>query len=573
MITETETNVDTTHHKLFFNAKRYAENVISGAEITPPEVKTQCEWFLNDYNNRQWDEDFPYYFDEEKVKGIEGILEVITFATGFSAGMTLMEGLADFQCFFLANVFGWRFKEDPVRFRYRDNTLWIPRKNGKTFLCALVILLCLLTEQSYSEMYSISKDRELAAETKKALVQLITESDVLSKHFTTPSSLNGKMKCLITDSFYQPRTADANSNNGIRPGIIVCDEMGAFTSTSNYDAMRSGQLSVRNPLRFKLTTAYAVDNSIFLEEIAYIRKVYAGLIEDDRMFSLLYYADTENLWTEQGLFMSNPLRIEQNYNEIRDSRKEAIEKPASRTEFLTKHMNHFMADNSGESYVKIEDVRKGKLDSFDWTGRSVWLGLDLSMTTDNTAVAMVCEEDLEIYADVFAFVPTDRIPEKNRMEKINYHDFIKEGNCFSCGESTIDYGYVEDFILQIEEKYGVTVQGIAYDRYNCLATAQRLEREGMITVEAKQHSSTLHPPTKLLQEKVINGEFHYTENKLLEINFQNCRVIYNNNMDMYLNKKKSTGRIDMCAALINACYLMQQDIIFNPDADWGAMVI
>lgn len=561
--------------KLLFKARRYAENVINGTEITTWEVKKQCEWFINDYENRQHDDDFRFYFDEDKIEGIEGILEVITFATGFSKGATLLDGLADFQCFFLASVFGWRWKNEPDRFRYRDNVLWICRKNGKTFLCAVVILLCLLTEEGYSEMYSISKDRELAAETKKALVQLITESEVLSKHFTTPSSLNGKMKCLISQSFYQPRTADANANNGIRPGIIVCDEIGAFTTTANYDAMRSGQLSVRNPLSFKLTTAYSVNGSVFLEDIAYIRKVYSGLIEDERIFSLLYYSPPDELYTDEGMYKANPLRIEQNYEEIRDSRRKAIEMPLNRAEFLTKHCNHFLSENSGEAYVNVEDVRKGKIDSFDWKNRQVWLGIDLSMTTDNTAVAIVTEEDLEIYCEVIAFVPTDRIDEKNRMEKINYHDFIKEGKVFSCGGLTIDYGYVEDMVLQIEEKYGVTVVGIGYDRYNCLASAQRFNREmgGEIAIEVRQHGSVLHPPTKLLQEKIINGEFHYTENKLLEINFENCRVMLNNNNDMYLSKKKSNGKIDMVAALLNGVYLMQQDVIFNADSDWGAMVV
>lgn len=557
---------------LLDNAIRYAKNVISGVEIAPKEVKTQCIWFLNDYYLRQDDPDFKYYFDEDKIDQIEAILAVITFATGFSAGMSLIEGMADFQCFFIANVFGWRFKSDTERFRYRDNTLWIPRKNGKTFLCAVVILILMLTEPNFSEFYSISKDRELAGETKKALTQLITESEVLSKHFTTPTTLHGKMKSLITNSFYQARTADANSNNGIRPSAIICDEMGAFTDYSNYAAMISGQLSVRNPLRFRLTTAYAVDGSIFLEEIAYLRKVYAGSIEDERCFALLYYADEENLWTDHGLSMSNPLRIEQNYEEIRDSRAKAIELPLQRVEFLTKHVNHFMAEQSGESYVDINDVRKGKIADFDWRGRQVWIGLDLSLTTDNTAFAMVTEEGMEIYAEVIAFVPTDRVDEKNRMEKINYRDFVREGKCFVCGENTIDYGFVEEMLLGIEEKYGVSIVGIAYDRYNCLSTAQRLEREGYTAVETKQHSSVLHPATKLLQEKIVTGEFHYTENTLLEINFQNSRVVYDNNLNMYVNKKKSNGKVDMVVALINAVYLLQQDVVFNAESGWGADV-
>ena len=39
-----------------------------------------------------------------------------------------------------------------------------------------------------------------------------------------------------------------------------------------------------------------------------------------------------------------------------------------------------------------------------------------------------------------------------------------------------------------------------------------------------------------------------------------------------MNKKKSTGKVDMVASLINAVYLLQQDVIFNPDSDWAIQV-
>ena len=383
------------------------------------------------------------------------------------------------------------------------------------------------------------------------------------------------MVCRLTNSVYQPRTADANANNGLRPSAFIADEIGAFKDYDNINAMKSGQLSVRNPLRFKLTTAYAEDQSIMLEELAYIKKVFDGLIKDDRMFALLYYAEEDHLWDDIGLYQANPLRIEENYTEIRDNRKTALEKPKEREEYLCKHMNHFLPTNSGEAYVELEDLRKCKIAEFDWTGREVYLGLDLAMTTDNCAFAMVTEEDMKIYADAFAFIPAERIEEKNRIEKINYHEFIKAGKCFPCGDMTVDYGFIEDMILEIEDKYKVTVMSVGYDRYNCLSTAQRLEREdqGLKTVEVKQHSSVLHPATKLLRELILNKEFFYLENQLLEINFQNCKIVENNNRDIYINKKKSTGKVDMVAALVNAIYLLQQAVIFNPESDWAIQVI
>ena len=82
-------------------------------------------------------------------------------------------------------------------------------------------------------------------------------------------------------------------------------------------------------------------------------------------------------------------------------------------------------------------------------------------------------------------------------------------------------------------------------------------------VEVRQHSSVLHPPTKLLKEKILSHEFEYTENKLLEINFQNARCVYDTNKNQYVNKKKSTGKVDMVVSLINATYLLQQDVFLN----------
>jgi phage terminase large subunit-like protein len=558
---------------IFEKAIRYAEKVAAGKEITTKEVIIQCKWFLKDLE-KQEDENFPYYFDHEVIETIEGILKLLNFATGLGIiGKSILEGLEDFQAFFLVNIFGWRFKDDSERFRYRDVTLFIPRKNAKTFICALIFIILMLTEADYSEFYSICLDRELAAEVKKAMTQILNASPYIGKYFVIPKTLSGKVVCKLTNSFYQARTGEANKNNSIRPSAYIADEVAAFKDYKNINAMKSGQLNVKNPLRFKLTTAYAEDKSIMLEELAYIKKVFAGLIEDDRMFALLYYAEPEHLWDDTGLYQANPLRIEENFNEIRDSRKTAIEKPAEREEYLCKHMNHFLPSYSGEAYIDIEDLRKCKIEDFDWSGRQVWLGLDLAMTNDNCSYSIVTEEDQHIYADSFAFVPEGRIDEKNRMEKINYWDFIKTGKCYACGDITVDYGFIEEMILAVEQKHNVVVMGVAYDRYNCLSSAQRFEREGLKTVEVKQHSSVLHPATKLLKEKILNKEFHYTENKLLEINFQNARCVEDANKNMYVNKKKSNGKVDMVVSLINAIYLLQQDIIFNPESDWGAMVI
>jgi phage terminase large subunit-like protein len=225
-----------------------------------------------------------------------------------------------------------------------------------------------------------------------------------------------------------------------------------------------------------------------------------------------------------------------------------------------------------ESYIDINRVKACCVDSIDWRGREVWIGVDLSQTNDNCSVAIAGVDDNDnILADVIAFIPEGRIEEKNKFEHIDYRRFIEQMKCIACGDMVVDYSVIEDFVDKIEEKYGVTVRAIGYDRWNALSSAQKWSKK-YTTVEIRQHSDTLHPPTKLLSEKIENGEFQYTKNTLLEINFENARCTFDTNMNRYVNKKKSNGKVDMVVSLINAMYLVQQDIIFN-DRDFVVQVI
>ena len=213
-------------------------------------------------------------------------------------------------------------------------------------------------------------------------------------------------------------------------------------------------------------------------------------------------------------------------------------------------------------YLKVKlCVRKD--DPEWWRGRRVWAGLDLSQTDDNTSVAMVTEEDDIVYARVMGFLPEGRIEFKSAKEKLDYNRMIRNGNCIACGDEVIDYAEVERYILGLEDKFGVELMQVGYDRWNALSTVQKLEEAGITCVEIKQHSSVLHSPTKLLKEKILSGQFAYDENRLLEINFQNARCTEDTNLNKYVNKKKSSGKVDMVVATINAVYLLQQDMMYN----------
>jgi phage terminase large subunit-like protein len=141
---------------------------------------------------------------------------------------------------------------------------------------------------------------------------------------------------------------------------------------------------------------------------------------------------------------------------------------------------------------------------------------------------------------------------------------VEKKQCIACGDMVVDYSVIEDYVFSLEERYGVEIAAIGYDRWNALSSAQKWDKV-YVTKEIRQHSDTLHPPTKLLYEKILSGGFMYEDNPLFEINFENARCTFDTNLNRYVTKKRSVGKVDMVVAQINALYLIQQDVIFGSD--------
>lgn len=541
--------------KLLDKALKYATDVVEGRELTTIEVGLQCAIFIQDYYKNQYEKDFEFYFDEKKLKKINNLLKLFNYATGFVAGKQVLEGLEGFQALLICATFGWREKNNKNKFRYRDVVLFIPRKNAKSFLAALIIILLMLTEQNYSEFYSICIDRDLAKETRKAMAQLIAASPAIKKHFFVSDSEIGIIKCKITNSYYIPRTAKADKNNSIRPACFIADEVGAFTSNDNIQAMRKGQLSVLNPICIKTTTAYAESDSVMLEELEYDKAVLNSVIDNKRLFTLLYYATLEEAWTDEGLYKANPLRVEENYKEIKADREIAKIKTSEQEEFLTKNLNIFLQSNELNKYLDISYWKKCKITDEEFRrrikGKKIKLGIDMSVTTDLTAVGIEFEDEGIIYCKSKGFLPEDSLVSR-REKHIDYRKYAKLGYCDIHKGMTVNYTKVEEYIRGIEEGYECTIEVIVTDPMNAKEMMERLGLDYDV-VMLKQTYTNLSPATKEFRKKIYDYEVRYVENELLDWNMLNASTTKGKADDeMLIKENKNKQRIDMIVVLVFA---------------------
>lgn len=522
-------------------------------------------------------EDDEAYIDEKQVRKITKLLKIIQHP---DLGRSMYKGLEDYAMFFIYALFCTRYRADNTRY-YQTGLLEIARKNFKTFTSAVIFIIGLLTEPKFSRFFSVAPDLKLSKELQVAIKKIIKSSPALNddKIFKL---LRSEIRCLLTDSEYTPLAYSQDKMDGKLANIFLGDECGAM---DNYpiEAMRSSQITLMNKLGIIISTQYPNDDNCMIDEIDKAKKTIDGLRKSRRTFALLYEPDDEykvgDAWKTEDLavFQSNPVAYSNPHvlEAIKEKREDAILYENKRENFLCKHLNIKYKGLGVFGYVEITKVRlclEEVEDSF-WQGKDVYLGLDLSQTDDNTSVAMLTYYEGRIYAKVWGFIPKDRKEEKSIRENVDYQRLIDSGVCFECGDDVIDYGFVERFIMSLSEKYGVNIIQLGYDRYNALSTVQKLEYEDdpIECVEIKQHSSVLHRPTKLLYESILSRSFVYSENLMLETNFQNARCTEDTNLNKYVNKKKSTGKVDMVVSIINALFLLQVNVLDQQEA-WGCQI-
>ncbi len=547
----------------------YVNDVLAGKINAPDYVKKQCAVYKQIFDGN----DSHYCVNLSKRTLIIEITKLLMIPRGLSAGKTVFETLAGFQWLFLFAVLTVVYRYDTEKRRYETGILEICRKNGKTFLVGVIFLILFLTEPKYSKFYSVAPDGSLSREIQTQIREIIGSSPALQGKFKIRRD---DILCYINNNDYFPLAFSTSRLDGKLPNAFVADEVGALSTIYPIEAMQSGQLNIKNKLGCIISTKYPTIDNPFEDIIDKAKKILDGIVEDDTVFSLLYEPDSTKHWETDNsiLEQSNPLALEipDIMADLYKKRQNAIIMKSARENFLTKHCNIIYQGIGTEVYVAVEDVMQCRSDApIDWTGRTVYLGVDLSETTDNTAVAMAAlgDDGLTVLAQVMCFVPADRVDEKSRTEKVDYHQFIQDGFVIPCGDRVIDYSVVEDYVFQIENKFGCKIAYIGFDRYNALSSAQKWDKI-YPAVEVKQHSSVLHPASKLLKEKILKQEFCYEPNRLLEINFQNARCQFDTNKNMYVTKRRSHGKVDMVVALINAVHLLNQyEVLDDEPLTWG----
>ena len=484
-----------------------------------------------------------YRFDEGLAsQAINFFADCLTHVKGEWAGSPFV--LADYQAPIVANIFGWVREDNGLR-RYREVFCYMPRKNGKTSLCAgLSCYIFFCDDEPGAEGYCAAGDREQASITFNIARQMVQAEPLLANQCKI---YKGHRAITIEDEgiTFKPISADAYNKHGYNSHFVIFDELHTQPNRDLVDVLETSMGSRRQPLMIYITTADIKGESICNEKLAYAKSVRDGTLPDPTFLPVIYEATEDDDWTDPELWARvNPgLGDCLKFEYLERQYKKAVDEPAFENTFKRLHLNMQTGASSGafsiSSWDKCPEVPDRVPDK-----ALCFAGLDLASTMDITAlIALYPELDNLV-------VPYFWVPVEHKEVKRSYARWIQQGFIHTTPGNVTDYDFIRERINLLSK--GCRFE-LAVDPWNSRHLSTQLsEQDGINVVEFRQGYISMNEPTKELSRLIMQGKIGHNGHPVLRWMIDNAEAMTDAAGNIKLSKKHSEGKIDGAIALVMA---------------------
>ncbi len=493
-------------------------------------------------------------FDERKAQRVVRFIEALRHTKGEFHGQPFH--LLPWQEKIIRDVFGTVHDDDPTMRQYTTAYIEIPKKNGKSELGAAIALNMLINDDEWkAEVYSCASDRQQAAIVFDVAVDMVRQSPALMKRVKIIPSTR-RMIYQPTGSIYQVLSSEVATKHGLNVSACIFDELHTQPTRALYDVMTQGSGDARRqPLWFFLTTAGTDRNSICWEVHQKALDILEGRKNDPRFYPVLFGLPDEADWTnEENWYRANPsLDYTITIDKVRDAFRKAQETPADENQFRQLRLNQWVKQSVRWMPMDKWDECGGVVDPYALEGRACYAGLDLSSTSDLTALVLAfppTSEDEPYRVLPFFWLPEETLSLRVRRDHVPYDQWAKRGFIQTTEGNVVHYGFIERFICELGERYDI--REIAHDRWNATMMVQTLEDDGFTMVPFGQGFKDMSPPTKELMRIVLEHNLCHGGHPVLRWNMDNAFVRTDPAGNLKLDKEKSTEKVDGAVALVMA---------------------
>lgn len=476
-----------------------------------------------------------------------------------------------------AKIIKQLFKTRPDGLRqYRTCLLMLPRKNGKTEIAAaLAIYFLLFDGEIGAEIYSAAADKDQAGLVFNVAAQMIRNDPEL----LAVCEIIDSQKRIVhrrSGSFYRAISAEAYSKHGFNASVVIYDELHAAPDERLYDVLRTSQSARAQPMFIAISTAGYDRNSILHKVYEHAKRVANDPTSDPTFLPLIFEAPKDADWTDERVWKGcNPaLGDFRSLEEMRIECARAQQLPEWENTFRRLYLNQWTEQAERWMPMVHWNACKQPIDWKTYQKRTCYVGMDLSSTTDMTAlVALFPDEDGTFAVLPCPFIPAENLRARSNRDNRRYDMWIADGYLTATRGPTVDYEAVRAKLHEWRDLYNIKC--VSYDPWNATDLVNRLEHvDGFICLKVRQGVASLSAPTKFLTRAILEKKLKHDGHPVLADHIGNAVIEKdsNDNWKPVKNQGATTERMDLLAAMVCATDAMSREVPI-PDKQYQLVVL
>ena len=528
----------------------YYQGISDGSIVVGKWIRRLYEMILDGIEDHTW------FYDQRKASMVIRFIE--RFCHHYKGRLAPQRiKLELFQRAALSCMFGIVDGDGLRQFNECD---WvIGRKQGKTLVAAgIENYFAYSSAGEYgSEIYFLAPKLAQANLCYSAFKFNVDHEPDLKKR--TKSTKENGLVIEETNTTIQKLPFAEKTSDGFNPMSWVGDESAAWPGEKGlkqWDVMVSGTGARQEPLGLTISSAGYEREGLYDEMFRRGTAVLNGTSREKKLLPIFYKIDDVSKWDDinelrkslPGLGVTVPVKF------ILDEINKAHESLSKKREFITKYCCE--PQSSSAAWLTAEDVNK----CFSDTGKTMedfrhtyaLAGIDLSMTTDLTAVVVLIQKGEDVWFFSRFYMPKNKLKEATERDGIPYQKYVEQGYLILSGDNVVDYHDVETFYNDLVRKYEILPQKNGYDRYSAAFLIQDLQGMGF-QMESVSQGSNLTGVIIDTEGMIKDGRLKSAEdNNLMKIHMMDSALKYDETNRRRLIKVSSTAHIDGMAALLDA---------------------
>ena len=470
--------------------------------------------------------------------------------------------LEPWQQFIVGSLFGWQKANGKRRFTHAF--VEIGKGNGKSPLAAGVGLAGLLIDgEPRAEIYAAATKKDQAMILFRDAVAMVDQSPLLASRILRSGVAE---KCWnlsypALGSFFRPISSD-DGQSGPRPHISLVDEVHEHKTAAVLDMLEAGQKGRAQPILFMITNSGTDRTSVcYAQHEGGVRCVNARPGEDgfdDSLFVYICALDEGDDWMRDPAcwVKANPnlgVSIQPEYLERQVLKARNI--PSKQN--TVARLNFCVWTDAEQAWIGSEPWLRAEVpaDLASLSGRTAYLGIDLSKRRDLTAAAYFLPDD-DGGGDAFVtfWSPDDTLRERADMDRVPYLQWRDAGHLAAVPGASIDYAHVVRDIAEMVERLDLHIEAAPFDRWRIDEFRKALDASDfdLPLQPFGQGFKDMSPAIDRLENLLLNGKLRVHRNPVLRWNAASVVTEEDPAGNRKFTKRKATGRIDGIVALAMA---------------------